>query len=103
MTSSPLPHGPLSVLALVGPTASGKSALALRLAALLPIEIVCCDSQQVYVGMDVGTGKPTASEREAVPHHLLDLVQPTEVFHAARWAELARAVVGQVAARGGFR
>lgn len=100
MTSSPLPHGPLSVLALVGPTASGKSALALRLAALLPIEIVCCDSQQVYVGMDVGTGKPTASEREAVPHHLLDLVQPTEVFHAARWAELARAVVGQVAARG---
>lgn len=100
MTSSPLPDGPLPVLALVGPTASGKSALALRLAAILPIEIVCCDSQQVYVGMDVGTGKPTAAEREAVPHHLLDLVQPTEVFHAARWAELARGVVGEVTARG---
>lgn len=100
MTSSQRPLGRASVLALVGPTASGKSALALRLAELTPIEIVCCDSQQVYVGMDVGTGKPSPAERRAVPHHLLDLVPPTEAFHAARWAELARVAIHEVAARG---
>jgi tRNA dimethylallyltransferase len=88
------------ILALLGPTASGKSALAMRVAELLPVEIVCCDSQQVYVGMDVGTGKPTAAERRQVPHHVLDVAQPTETFHAARWAVLARAAVEEITARG---
>jgi len=88
------------VLAVVGPTAAGKSALAMQLAARLPIEIVSCDSLMVYTGMDVGTGKPTAADRAAVPHHLLDVVTPAEPFHAARWAELARAAIDGIAARG---
>lgn len=88
------------VLAIVGPTASGKSRLALRLAEYLPLEILSCDSQQVYAGMDIGTGKPTMAERRAVPHHLLDLVVPTETFHAARWAALARVAIEHIVARG---
>ncbi len=88
------------ILAIVGPTASGKSTLALRIAERLPAEIVSCDSQQVYVGMDIGTGKPSAADRQLVPHHLLDLVLPTEVFHAARWAALARTAIEHIVARG---
>ena len=88
------------VLAIVGPTAAGKSVLALRLAARVPIEIVSCDSQQVYAGMDIGTGKPTLEERRAVPHHLLDVVVPTEAFDAARWAALARVAIEHITARG---
>src|SRR6185312_2980231 len=69
--------------------ASGKSALALAIAEQAGGEIVACDSQQVYIGMDVGTAKPTADERRRVPHHALDLVHPDEPFHAARWAAVA--------------
>jgi tRNA dimethylallyltransferase len=90
-------------LAVLGPTASGKSALALALAQRLGAggaEIVTCDSQQVYVGMDVGTAKPSRDERRAVPHHLVDLVRPEESFHAARWAALARVAIKHIAARG---
>ena len=85
---------------MLGPTASGKSALAMALARRLDGEIVVCDSQQVYIGMDVGTGKPPAEDRRLVPHHLLDLVRPDEPFHAARWAALARAAIAGIAARG---
>ena len=63
-------------------------------------EIVACDSQQVYIGMDIGTAKPTADERRRVPHHALDLVRPDEPFHAARWAAVARAAIADIAARG---
>ncbi|HVU51215.1 MAG TPA: tRNA (adenosine(37)-N6)-dimethylallyltransferase MiaA [Polyangia bacterium] len=91
---------PLRFLALLGPTASGKSALALELARRLGGEIVSCDSQQVYVGMDVGTAKPTPEERREIPHHLLDVVHPNEPFHAARWAALARVALRNIAARG---
>ena len=63
-------------------------------------EIVACDSQQVYIGMDIGTAKPTADERRRVPHHVLDLVRPDELFHAARWAAVARAAIADIAARG---
>ena len=87
-------------VAVLGPTASGKSALGLALAARLGGEIVSCDSMQVYRGMDVGTGKATSAERAAVPHHLLDLVDPGEPFHAARWAELAAAAISDINARG---
>jgi tRNA dimethylallyltransferase len=87
-------------MAILGPTASGKSALALALATRLPVEILCCDSMQVYRGLDIGTAKPSAREQAAVPHHLLDLVEPGEPFHAARWAELARAAIAAVTARG---
>ena len=90
----------LRFVAILGPTASGKSALGLALAERLGGEIVACDSQQVYVGMDIGTAKPTAEERRRVPHHAVDLVRPDEVFHAARWAAVARAAIADIAARG---
>lgn len=63
-------------------------------------EIVCCDSMQVYRGMDIGTAKPTASERAAIPHHLLDVAEPDQQFHAAAWAESARAIIANVESRG---
>ena len=87
-------------VAVLGPTASGKSALAMKLAHRMSGEIIACDSQQVYIGMDIGTGKPTPEERRQIPHHLLDLARPDQVFHAARWAALARVAITQVAARG---
>jgi len=89
-----------NVVAVVGPTAAGKSALGLALAERLGGEIVCCDSMQVYRGMDVGTGKATAVEQAAIPHHLLDLVAPDQPFSAATWAERARAVLRDIAVRG---
>ncbi len=88
------------VVAVLGPTAAGKSALGLALAQHFGGEILCCDSMQVYRGMDVGTGKPTPAEQASVPHHLLDLVDPGEPFHAARWAAEARAIIEAVTARG---
>jgi tRNA dimethylallyltransferase len=88
-----------AAVAVLGPTASGKSALGLALAGRLGGEILCCDSMQVYRGMDVGTAKPTAAERAVVPHHLLDLVDPGEPFHAARWADAARAVLPAIRGR----
>jgi tRNA dimethylallyltransferase len=90
----------LRFVAILGPTASGKSALGLALAERAGGEIVACDSQQVYVGMDVGTAKPTADERRRVPHHALDLVHPDQPFHAARWAAVARAAIADIVARG---
>jgi tRNA dimethylallyltransferase len=93
------PEG-VPAVAVLGPTASGKSALGLALAVRLGGEILCCDSMQVYRGMDIGTAKPTAEERRRRPHHLLDLVTPAEPFHAAAWAEQARVVLAAVAARG---
>jgi tRNA dimethylallyltransferase len=87
-------------VAVLGPTASGKSALGLALAERAGGEIVACDSQQVYVGMDIGTAKPTAEERRRVPHHALDLVRPDESFHAARWAAVARAAIADIVGRG---
>jgi tRNA dimethylallyltransferase len=78
----------------------GKSALAMALAALTPAEIVAADSMQVYRGLDVGTAKPTAAERAAVPHHLLDVREPWEAFSAAEFAEEAHRLVGAIRARG---
>jgi tRNA dimethylallyltransferase len=86
--------------ALLGPTASGKSALALRLADELPIEIVSVDSGQLYRGMDIGTAKPTPDERRRVPHHLIDLVDPTEAYSAGRFRDDAIAAIAGVIARG---
>ncbi|HEU5311544.1 MAG TPA: isopentenyl transferase family protein, partial [Candidatus Eisenbacteria bacterium] len=89
-----------SVVAVVGPTASGKSALALDLAQSHDGEIVSCDSLQVYRGLDIGSAKATAEERAAVPHHLLDVVDPDQEFSAADYARLAREAIGDIAARG---
>ncbi|MEZ4358790.1 MAG: tRNA (adenosine(37)-N6)-dimethylallyltransferase MiaA [Kofleriaceae bacterium] len=88
------------LVVIVGPTAAGKTQLALELARRVGGEIVSCDSQQVYRGMDVGTGKVTAEERAAVPHHVLDVAQPDEVMTAARFVELADAAIADIAARG---
>lgn len=91
----------IRVAVIAGPTASGKTALAVALARRLGGEIVNADSQQVYRGLDVGTAKPTAEERAAARHHLLDLVEPGEGMDAARFAALADAAIEDIAARGG--
>ena len=88
------------LVAIVGPTASGKSALALRLARERFGEIVSCDSLQVYRGFDIGSAKATRDEREAVPHHLLDVADPRETFSAADYARLARAALAGIRQRG---
>jgi tRNA dimethylallyltransferase len=87
-------------IALLGPTASGKSHLALALAERLPVEIVSMDSAQVYRGLDIGTAKPGAAERARVPHHLIDLVGPDESYSTGRWRSDALHAVQQVLDRG---
>lgn len=89
-----------ALLAVVGPTASGKSALALRLAREHSGEIVSCDSLQVYRGLDIGSAKATAAERREVTHHLLDVVDPDEPFSAADYARLGRRALADIVARG---
>lgn len=93
---------PPPIAGIVGPTASGKTELALAVARSRPIEILVADSRQVYRGMDVGTAKPEAAARAAVPHHLLDLVEPDEPFTVADWADRARSVIDDVRGRGAF-
>ncbi len=90
---------PLGVC-LAGPTASGKTAVALALAAELPIEIISVDSALVYRGMDIGTAKPSAAERAAVPHHLIDLIDPSQVYSAARFATDATRLAAEIRGRG---
>jgi tRNA dimethylallyltransferase len=87
-------------LAIVGPTASGKTALSIEVARRLGGEIVSMDSRSVYRGMDVGTAKPTPEERGGIPHHGIDLVEPSERFNAARWARYAREAIAEIRARG---
>lgn len=96
-------HPPSSILHplfLAGPTAVGKSAVALALAERLGGEILSVDSMQVYRGLDLGTAKPTAPERARVPHHLIDVVDLTEAFDAARFVELAQRAVTGIQSRG---
>jgi tRNA dimethylallyltransferase len=88
------------VLCVVGPTASGKTALAVRLAQAFGGEIVNMDSMQVYRRMDIGTAKPNAEERGGIPHHLIDIVEPTEPFTVAQYATAAETCLPQIFARG---
>ena len=88
------------IVAVVGPTATGKSDLALRLAAALGGEIVNADALQVYRGLDVGTAKPTPEERARVPHHLVDALEPTERWSAGEFARQARRAVAEIHGRG---
>lgn len=90
----------LQWLGLAGPTASGKTALALALARRWPVEIVSVDSALVYRGMDIGTAKPSAGERAAAPHHLLDLIAPAQSYSAAQFVADARRLVVEIRARG---
>ncbi|MGE0397531.1 MAG: tRNA (adenosine(37)-N6)-dimethylallyltransferase MiaA [Kofleriaceae bacterium] len=88
------------LVVIVGPTGAGKTRLSLELAARTNGEVISADSQQVYIGMDIGTGKVSAAERARVPHHLLDVVEPDQEMTAARFIELADAAIADVAARG---
>jgi len=86
--------------ALLGPTASGKSSLALKLAERVPLEIVSMDSAQVYRGLDLGTAKPGAADRARVPHHLVDIVDPDHSYSAGRWRADAVPVIREILGRG---
>lgn len=88
------------LIAIVGPTASGKTALAIEAAEQVGGEIICADSRTVYKGMDIGTAKPNAEERAAVPHHLLDVVEPNETYTAARFKRDAEAAIEDISVRG---
>ena len=88
------------VILLMGPTASGKSAVALELARRLPLEIVSVDSAQIYRGMDIGTAKPDLATRSRVPHHLVDIIDPDAAYSAARFCADVVAVIAAIRARG---
>ena len=88
------------LICVVGPTASGKTALAVRLAKALDGEVVSCDSMQIYRRMDVGTAKPAAEEMDGVPHHMIDIADPAEDFSVGKYVELADAAVQDILARG---
>jgi tRNA dimethylallyltransferase len=90
----------IPVIAVAGPTASGKSSLAMRLCKDYNGELISCDSMQIYRGMDIGTAKPSLREREEVPHHLIDICDPDVDFSAAAFAELAREAIADVHSRG---
>jgi tRNA dimethylallyltransferase len=85
---------------IVGPTGAGKTALALDLAARLDAEIVNADSRQFYIGMDLGTAKPSRAKRARIPHHLIDIRQPNNPIDVAQFANLAHAAIADIAARG---
>ena len=88
------------LLAIVGPTGVGKTAVAVRLGSALPLEAVNADSRQVYRGMDIGTSKPTAEERAALPHHLVDVIDPDERYHVARFRAEALVALRGIRERG---
>ncbi len=90
----------IDALLLLGPTACGKSALALELARTIPLEIVSVDSAQVYRGMDIGTAKPGAEERARVPHHVIDIRDPAQPYSAADFARDATRAIGAIKSRG---
>ena len=87
------------LLVVIGPTGSGKSDLAIRLAIEVGGEIVNCDSLQLYKGLDIGTAKVPEAERRGIPHHLIDLIEPTQIFTAGEYAGAARAVLREIAGR----
>ncbi len=93
-------NGKILCRVLTGPTASGKSELAMQLAMEEGWDILCMDSMQIYRGMDIGTAKPTAEERSLVPHHLLDLCNPTENFSVSQYVEAAEKKVREIHAEG---
>jgi tRNA dimethylallyltransferase len=92
--------GPSRLLAILGPTATGKSALAIAMAERFDGEIVSCDSTAVYRGFDIGTDKVPAAEQRGIPHHLVDVVEPNELYSAARYASDATRAIEEIEARG---
>ena len=89
-----------NIICIAGPTASGKTALAVALAKETDGEVVSCDSMQVYRHMNIGTAKPTAEEMDGIPHHMLDVAEPTEDFSVSRYCELASPIVDGIISRG---
>ena len=94
------PGTPLQAVGIAGPTASGKSALALAAAHHWPVEIISVDSAQVFRGLDIGTAKPSAAERAAVPQHLIDILDPTQAYSAAQFVADARRLITEINQRG---
>ena len=88
------------VVVICGPTASGKTSLSVELAKELDAEIVSADSMQIYKGMDIATAKPTVEERQGIPHHLMDFLDPSEGFSVADYVRLAREKISDIASRG---
>ena len=88
------------IICVVGPTASGKTALAVELAKKLDGEVLSCDSMQIYRGMDIGTAKPTIDEMQGIVHHMIDICDPTEDFSVSRYTEMATPILDDILARG---
>ena len=89
-----------NIICIAGPTASGKTALAVELAKELNGEVVSCDSMQIYKRMDIGTAKPTRDEMQGIPHHMIDVAEPDEDFSVSRYCEMAGPIVDDIVARG---
>ena len=89
-----------NIICVVGPTASGKTALAVELAKWTNGEVVSCDSMQIYTGMDIGTAKPTPEEMQGIPHHMLDVCSPGEDFSVSKYCEMATPIVEDILRRG---
>ena len=85
-----------NIICIAGPTASGKTPLAVELAKVTNGEVVSCDSMQVYKGMDIGTAKPTQEEMQGIVHHMLDVAQPWEDFSVSRYCEMASPIVDNI-------
>ena len=88
------------IICVAGPTASGKTALAVELAKEFNGEVISCDSMQIYRRMDIGTAKPTKEEMQGIPHHMLDICEPTEDFSVSRYCEMATSILDDILARG---
>lgn len=89
-----------NIICIAGPTASGKTALAVELAKVLDGEVISCDSMQVYKRMNIGTAKPTSDEMQGIPHHMLSVCEPDEDFSVSRYCEMATPIVDDIIARG---
>ena len=89
-----------NIICIAGPTASGKTALAVELAKELNGEVVSCDSMQIYRRMDIGTAKPTREEMQGIPHHMIDVAEPDEDFSVSRYCEMATPILDDIIARG---
>ena len=89
-----------NIICVAGPTASGKTALAVELAKDFNGEVISCDSMQIYRGMDIGTAKPTTDEMQGIPHHMIDVCEPAEDFSVSRYTEMATPILDDILARG---
>ena len=89
-----------NIICIAGPTASGKTALAVELAKELNGEVVSCDSMQIYKRMDIGTAKPTVAEMDGIPHHMVGIVEPDEDFSVSLYVEQATAIADDIIASG---